>query len=114
MFYEMTSSDHRALNIAIERVCTIDETQSFGEGLDFYEYMMPSGGIYLRISTGKSWISIDGYPVRDNRIIWRESKTYARQTATSEDRSELDKALSILKWLLDVKTMDHSPVGIRR
>lgn len=114
MYYEMTSSDHRSINIAIERVATIDETQSFGGALHFFDCMMPSGGLYLRISVGDNWICIEGHPVRNNRIDWRTSKIYARQTSTSEDRSELDKALSILRWIFDLKTSDASPVGVIR
>lgn len=106
MYYEMTSSDRRSINIAIERVATIDETQVFGGALHFYDCMMPSGRIYLRISVGNDWLCIDGHPVRNNRIDWKTSKIYARQTGTSEDRSELDKALNILRWIFDLKTLD--------
>lgn len=106
MFYKMSTSDHRSINIATERVATLSDSNSYGSSLTYYEYKMPSGRLLIEITLGENWVDICGYPVRNGRPDWTTKKVYAHQGWVSEDRSELDKALNILKWLLDVKTMD--------
>ena len=104
-FYSMTSSDHRDISMAAQRVAKLDDVVG---GMKFYKGFTPSGR-FICISIDKNWVEVETRPVINGRVDFDCSSTiYARQTATSEDRSELDKALGVLKWLLDVKRLDSS------
>ena len=102
-YYEMTSSDHRQLSIAVQRVAKLDTVI---DGMEFYKGFTPSGR-YISISIDKNWVDIEVRPMINGRVNYDcDATIYAHQTSTSQDRSELDKALNILKWLLDIKRLD--------
>lgn len=99
-----TSSDHRAITIATERIAKLDP-KPVGRGeLKFYYGTTPSGRT-LQISIGEWWVDICTFPVINGHTKWSATpKIYARHTATTQDHSEIDKALAILRWLEDLKS----------
>ncbi len=111
MYYKMTSSDHRHISIAAQRVAKLDVVI---DGMEFYKGFTPSGR-HICISIDKNWVEVKVRPVINGHVDYKcDATIYARQTSTSEDHSELDKALNILRWLFDLKTLDASPVGVIR
>lgn len=98
-----TSSDYRAITIATERIAKLDPKPLFRGELKFYYGTTPSGRT-LQISIGERWVDISTFPVINGRTRWAATpKIYARHTATTQDHSEIDKALAILRWLEDLK-----------
>lgn len=98
-----TSSDHRAITIATERIAKLDPRPVGYGQLKFYYGTTPSGRT-LQISIGERWVEIEAYPVVNGHTEWSATpKVYAHHRASTEDHSEIDKALAILRWLGDLK-----------
>ena len=99
-----TTSDYRTIIILTERIAKLEIDPAINGELKFYYGTTPSGKT-LQISIGERWVDIAVFPVVDGHTRWSAArKVYAHHTATTQDHSEIDKAIAILKWLADVNT----------